>query len=134
MQQISSGTDLFVHHVPGRLRLRAPWLPTGAVEDVARAISGVTSAKTNPFTGSLTITYEPARIPLAGLWAALQASLGVPLATISCPPVGTRKAETAAGEDWGDRIADALVRKLAEWRVLSALAPRSLLDCARCGV
>lgn len=127
MQQISIGTNLFVHHVPGRLRLRAPRLHSDAAEATARAVPGVASAKTNPLTKSLTITYDPRRLAIADLWSALQASLGAPLATIPCPSVaGTLEEETADGPDWADRIADAVSGKVADWLV-EWLAERSAM-------
>ncbi len=67
---------LYLHHVPGRLRLRLAALKGNDLAAAracatARAIPGVVDARTNGATGSLVIHYAPHRLATAELWAAL---------------------------------------------------------------
>ncbi len=53
----------YIHHLPGRLRVRVPGLkgnPAGALEivDGLTALDGVTGAEVNPITGSVLIRYD----------------------------------------------------------------------------
>jgi hypothetical protein len=53
----------YIHHVPGRLRIRTPRLKRDpgraeAAEACALGIEGVTAARANTVTGSLTLTYQ----------------------------------------------------------------------------
>jgi hypothetical protein len=84
---------LYLHHVPGRLRLRLAALkgndPAAArASAAARAIPGVPDVWANGATGSLVIRYDRERLTLADLWAALRES-----GLVSGPP----PSESAAG-------------------------------------
>lgn len=53
----------YIHHVPGRLRIRIPILKNNP-QAIERAktlllVEGTDSFKANPLTGSLTVTYDP---------------------------------------------------------------------------
>lgn len=53
----------YIHHVPGRLRIRTPLLKRDekgalAAEQFLRSIEGVTSVRANIVTGSIILTYE----------------------------------------------------------------------------
>jgi copper chaperone CopZ len=53
----------YIHHVPGRLRIRTPLLKRDnerarAAEEFLQSIEGVTSVRANTVTGSITLTYE----------------------------------------------------------------------------
>ncbi len=55
----------YVHHVPGRLRLRCATLKNNArlgvaISDALRNEDGVTSVTVNPVNGSLKVVYQPA--------------------------------------------------------------------------
>jgi len=70
---------LFLHHVPGRLRLRLPPLQgrrkaCEAARARAAAIPGVIAARANPHTGSLTMLYDRERVAPESLWHALCAA------------------------------------------------------------
>ena len=67
---------LYIHHVPGRLRLQTPLLrgnPQAARSacDASVAVAGVTRVRTNTTTGSLLIIYDRQRVTPAILWQAL---------------------------------------------------------------
>ncbi|HJW81412.1 MAG TPA: hypothetical protein VJ396_04125 [Acidiferrobacterales bacterium] len=53
----------YIHHVPGRLRIRSPRLKRDAAyaeaaEAFVLTIGGVTAARANSVTGSITLTYQ----------------------------------------------------------------------------
>ena len=55
----------YVHHVPGRLRIRVPSVKgniaeANSLEKRIRAQHGIKSVQTNPLTGSVLIHYDPA--------------------------------------------------------------------------
>jgi hypothetical protein len=67
---------LYIHHVPGRLRLRIQRLKgdgpaAGTARDKAITIPGVLEARVSTVTGSLVIFYERKELTLAALWEAL---------------------------------------------------------------
>jgi hypothetical protein len=62
----------YLHHVPGRLRIRSPLLKRNetAAADAAKGLvarPGVTSVKTNALTGSVTIVYDARWCDVAAL-------------------------------------------------------------------
>lgn len=53
----------YIHHVPGRLRIRSPLLKRDnerakEAEEFLQSIEGVSSVRANTVTGSITLTYE----------------------------------------------------------------------------
>ncbi len=67
---------LYIHHVPGRLRLQMPQLKGNRREaeaalDDAIAIPGVSEARVSAVTGSLVITYDKQKLAPAVLWQSL---------------------------------------------------------------
>jgi copper chaperone CopZ len=53
----------YIHHVPGRLRVRTPAVkrnPAGAaaLREAIETLAGVTRAEVNPLTGSVTVHYD----------------------------------------------------------------------------
>jgi hypothetical protein len=67
----------YLHHVPGRLRLRLAALkgegPAAARAcAMAQAIPGIIDARANGATGSLVIRYAPQNLAPDELWAALR--------------------------------------------------------------
>jgi len=53
----------YIHHVPGRLRIRTPLLKRDdghakAAEEFLQSIEGATSVRANIVTGSIILTYE----------------------------------------------------------------------------
>jgi hypothetical protein len=67
---------LYIHHVPGRLRLQMPQLKGNrqvakAACDNVIAIPGVEEARVSPVTGSLVIAYDQQQLTPAVLWQSL---------------------------------------------------------------
>lgn len=56
----------YIHHTPGRLRIRVPALKNDAekIEFVKTILSidGTTALKANPLTGSVTVKYDPQQL------------------------------------------------------------------------
>ena len=68
--------SFYLHHVPGRLRLRMPELRGKriACDDAKRlagSIPGVIEAEANPITGSLLVFYDEQRLTPELLWRRL---------------------------------------------------------------
>ena len=64
---------LYIHHVPGRLRLQMSRLKSnqGLAEATLNNVSGITGvldARVSTVTGSLIITYDKQRLTAAALW------------------------------------------------------------------
>lgn len=114
---------LDIHHVPGRLRFRAPTFgidPAAACRDI-RAIAGVTSVEHNACTGSITVQYDVRRLPPARLLAML--------GNAGCMP---RSAQARAGSSAG---IEAMVQRLVELaaeHVVETLARRGALTVLAC--
>jgi len=69
----------YVHHIPGRLRVKSPRLKGNAGEGAAikaslMALEGVEAAETNTVTGSVTVSYDPERCDADKITAYLQAT------------------------------------------------------------
>lgn len=70
-------THTYVHHVPGRLRVRSPLVKKNERQAFSaitwlRSLPGVYSADANTVTGSLTLRYDPAQTAGVNLMAALK--------------------------------------------------------------
>ncbi len=62
----------YVHHVPGRLRVRVPGIKgslaeASSLEKRLRAQEGVTNVQTSPLTGSVLVHYDPATASVSTL-------------------------------------------------------------------
>lgn len=67
----------YVHHVPGRMRVKTPILKRNdmrarAVQELVTAQSGVNTVDVNTITGSLVIHYDPKRTTSAALFDLLK--------------------------------------------------------------
>ena len=67
----------YVHHVPGRMRIRTPILKRNekraqAVRELVTAQTGVKTAEVNTITGSMVIHYDPKRTTSTALFDLLK--------------------------------------------------------------
>ena len=115
---------LYIHHVPGRLRLQTPLLrgrPRAArsAYHAAVAITGVTHVRANTTTGSLLINYDRQRVTPAMLWQALcehgVATGPLPIADgAAVTRTELRYAAPAAEKGFFDLVAGVFLDKLLE--------------------
>lgn len=108
-----------MHHIRGRLRVRSPRVMRNAAEctSVRRLLHGtpgIRRVSTSPVTGSITITYDPARITGSDLLDLLRGHGHVTEA------VGGPGPGTAAAERLGQAVVSVVIERLAE-RSLTAL-------------
>jgi len=117
---------LYLHHVPGRLRVKTASLRgnarLGALACGRLAgIEGVLEAAANPVTGSVIVRYEAAQVGLEHLWAVLCA-IGVTRGPL--PALDRHELRVAApagpAHAWTRRLGDAVAERLLE-RSLMAL-------------
>jgi hypothetical protein len=121
---------LYIHHVPGRLRLQTMRLredgpAAQAACDAAIQIAGVTEARANSITGSLIISYDREHLAPSALWEQLCA-LGLasgPLPIQDGAPVtrGVVQAKGAVGSGLIDVVAGVLLEKLVERSAMALL-------------
>ncbi len=68
--------ELYIHHIPGRLRVRAGAFKNdrraAAVRRLLAGLPGVSSVETNSVTGSVTTRYDTARVTPAAILALLR--------------------------------------------------------------
>jgi hypothetical protein len=122
---------LYIHHVPGRLRLQTPQVKGNgpvaeAARDAANAIPGVSEARVSAVTGSLVITYDQRELTPATLWQALcerglasgplliQEGVPVTRARIGVP-------KGAAGKSWVELLAGIILDRLLERSAVALL-------------
>ena len=87
-------TTIYVHHVPGRLRVRTACLKNDAraaaiAERLMSAVDGVQHAVANPTTGSLTVLYDPAAAGADELFRVLRAHKYIGAAAVPTHPLMT---------------------------------------------
>ncbi|NKN31951.1 HMA2 domain-containing protein [Marichromatium bheemlicum] len=103
----------YIHHVPGRLRVRSAALRCrslldGEAQRQLLALEGVREVRFNPRASSLTLLYDPERIGRAQLLAALEQH--------GCVEVGpgTGTLTNTAGHLFGKALVGAFVNKAVE--------------------
>ncbi len=116
----------YLHHVPGRLRLKLPSLKgdseiAAAVERDLAVIPGVTAAIANPVTGSLIIHYRHREIAAEDLWAALQA-LGLVAGGMSESAPERRHSADPVLAALAPRLVKVLATTALEWAVSRSAA------------
>lgn len=103
----------YIHHVPGRIRVRSRAFRCRSekariAQSRLLGLAGVREVRVNPHAGSATIHYDPTQVSHSELLAALEAS-GCLGATTSSDE-GARK----AGEMFGKALIGAVVQKTVE--------------------
>lgn len=101
------------HHVPGRLRLKAAVSKgnQAALRTICcrvDAIAGIAAAISNPISGSVIAVYDPRALPPPAIEERLRA-----LELLAREP----ERAPGTGGTWGDRLAEAVVRKLVAYAV-----------------
>ena len=107
----------YVHHVPGRLRVRSPALKrqefkAREVREYMSAIEGVWEVEVNSVTGSVVIRYDTERVSSTTLLHSL-CNLGL-VAQHHLPAVKGRHPVQSAGSPLAGSVAQTFVNKIIE--------------------
>lgn len=124
---------LYVHHVPGRLRIQTPRLKVHrsiaeSACEAAVAITGVLDAQANSLTGSLIVNYDRRRLAPAVLWQALaeRGLVNGPVPIVDDSAVTRIEIPDYSGAGAGGQLFQALARvfigKLLERSVVALVA------------
>lgn len=105
-----------VHSVPGRLRVRIPWMRRDAraaaeIRSAVASIPALRTVATNIVTGSLVVTYDPSAQSVPELWNELQCRLGPGSAVPAALASGAVDARWEPG--WIDDAIGAALRAIA---------------------
>jgi hypothetical protein len=104
-----------VHHIPGRLRLRIPWLRDHATEGTRLAetlavLGGIKTVEVRPSTGSVLCHYDPLHLGEREIVTVLKEATGIDIVTRPGEPSPSAEAEVArAALHEGNAIARAAV-------------------------
>ncbi len=114
-----------IHHIPGRLRLRASMtrrLPgrAQALGERLSALPGVRAMHISSRTGSLTVHYDPSTLAPAGLGRIVGEAMPMSAAVVPTTSAGSKL--TKAGAVFGKAAFDVFVAKALERSVVSVLA------------
>lgn len=103
----------YVHHVPGRLRLKISELrhrrSAAEAEASVAAIAVVKSAVANPTTGSLIIIYDRQQTSIGDLWESLRAQGYVPCLRPEPVEIGFSAMADPGASRYGRAIVSALL-------------------------
>jgi copper chaperone CopZ len=105
--------SLYIHHVPGRIRVRTKAFrcrseKAQAAERQLKAMAGVRQVRVNPHAGSITVHYDTAELEQSDLLTALE--------QLGCLQTAGRSDEVARrmGEMFGRALVGAVVQKAVE--------------------
>ncbi len=119
--------DYYFHHVPGRLRVKSPFLKknqrlAARVEELVQAISGVDSIATNLVTGSVVIQYDPRKTRSEDIFNALNRTGYFDLSQAMTSDEALHKAFRKGGQTIGSIVLGALIKDQLEESALSLIA------------
>ncbi|ADE14540.1 conserved hypothetical protein [Nitrosococcus halophilus Nc 4] len=118
----------YIHHVPGRLRVKLASLKRNPVQAAAlkallEGFEGIGKAEVNPVTGSILVAYHRERTQPQAILQALH-DHGYCRQLVTMPPVSaasskqkvqtTGKAVGQVGEKFGKAVLDVVVEKMVE--------------------
>jgi hypothetical protein len=104
----------YIHHVPGRLRVRLPQLKRNPAYAADLRVGlqrrdGILSVECNAITGSLLVIYDPRTISLGSLQEAIPE---IPIAKPVCPVCSSpRSASSEIVEGIGDKLVSMAMEK-----------------------
>ncbi len=106
----------YIHHIPGRLRVRVTCLrgneeKTRAITNRLGSVAGVRSAVVNPLTGSVTLHYDTFQTNSSVLLEFLKAEIGV---DAQIPANTAGGAFTRSGVDLQKRVGKAIAAYVVE--------------------
>ncbi len=101
-------TDTYLHHIPGRLRIRSALVKRNEARAAAatawlRSLPGVRSARANVLTGSLTVEYDPSQTQVEAILSSLRQAGWI--STHHYAPTPGRRPTSVSGSDLAFEIA-----------------------------
>jgi hypothetical protein len=121
----------YVHHVPGRLRVRSPGLKRNEVQaawvrSLVHGLDGVARGEVSTVTGSVLISYDPQRTDAGRLLAELGrhgvVPEGVAAESGASPGDYVSRVAQGAGETLGKVVMGMVVEKLVERSAVALVA------------
>jgi hypothetical protein len=120
----------YVHHVPGRLRVRSALVKRNQQRAVSatawlRTLPGVSFAESNTLTGSLTLHYDPALTTGSSLLAALKEAGYIDQHITESAPAAAAAVvarQPNLGSELGAKVAKALAVYVVEQAVTALIA------------
>ncbi len=109
----------YVHHVPGRLRVRMPSIKgnvaaANSLEGRIRAQHGVINVQTNPLTGSVLVHYDPATASVSTLSQMMLCSAATELVRQALPTVPSVSTSQLVGQQIATYMAAATIGHVME--------------------
>lgn len=124
-QQGSMATEHYIHHTPGRLRVRSALVKNneqraGSALQWLRTVPGVTSVEANTITGSLTVRYDAA-LTRGGLLLDALKEAGYVGHHVTVPIQPIPPTQTKLGGDLAGAIATRVAKTLAAYALEQAV-------------
>jgi hypothetical protein len=112
----------YVHHVPGRLRIRIPEVKGNSAEASSlerriRAQRGVKSVQTSPLTGSVLVHYDPATASVSTLSQMMLCSAATEPMSRALPAAPQAGTNQRIGQQIAARVATTVVGHFMETAV-----------------
>ncbi|MBF0179017.1 MAG: heavy-metal-associated domain-containing protein [Magnetococcales bacterium] len=110
----------YIHHVPGRLRIRSPHIRDHAaleatITTALAGLPGILAWRVNPLAGSIVVQYEPQAVTMDALLEACRTH-----GLLGAPPAGRKhNPPLADGKRFGKAILDLFVHQTVERSVFS---------------
>jgi Heavy metal associated domain 2 len=109
----------YVHHVPGRLRVRIPSIKgnlaeASSLEKRIRAQRGVKNVQTSPLTGSVLVHYDPETAGVSTLSQIVLCLAATEPFSRALPTTPHTAANRRTGQQIATRVAAAVVRRVME--------------------
>jgi copper chaperone CopZ len=118
-------TKIYIHDIPGRLRVCTEAVKNNgqaaaAVQDLLAATPGVLSAKANPVTGSIIVTYDTTRLAAPAILGVLHQNGYLDMETNVCERAAAQP--SFAGRLLTEVVAPKLGQFVLSWTVERTLA------------
>lgn len=104
----------YLHHVPGRVRIKSPYLKGRPVlaqelEEKVRVLPGIKVVSANALTGSLLVYYDEKRVNAGAITQLVSNETGIDLSTAAHPDQYVDDALAKTGKAVGSKIGKAIL-------------------------
>ncbi|MHC1728214.1 MAG: HMA2 domain-containing protein [Syntrophobacteraceae bacterium] len=116
----------YLHHVPGRIRVRIPsikydYAQAEGLQEKLESLTGVTTVYANALTGSVLVNYDPAKINAGVILDLIGREHGIDLSTAANSDQYVDERLTRTGEKIGKAVFGMMVGKMLEGTPLALL-------------